>query len=72
MDFIVGFPKSRGYEVLIVVADRLSKYNYFVLFKNPFNAKRVANNFMKYVVCLHGVPWSIVSDHDPLFMSSLW
>lgn len=71
MDFIVGLHKSKGYEVLMVV-DSLSKYHHFILLKNPFNAKGVADSFMKNVVFLHGVPRSIVSDRDPVFLRVFW
>lgn len=30
IDFIVGLPKSRGYEAIFVIVDRLSKYGHFV------------------------------------------
>lgn len=70
MDFIVGLPKSKGYEVLMIVVDRLSKYSYFILLKHRFNAKGVADSFMRNVVHLHGVPRSIVSDRDPIFLNA--
>ncbi|XP_073121438.1 uncharacterized protein [Henckelia pumila] len=56
LDFIVGLPKSRGFDVIMVVVDRLSKYSHFILHKHPFNAKGVAENFIKEIVRLHGVP----------------
>ncbi|PNY16937.1 retrotransposon-related protein [Trifolium pratense] len=72
LDFITGLPKSKGYEAVLVVVDRLSKYSHFILLKHPYTAKTIAELFMKEVVRLHGIPNSIISDRDPLFVSHFW
>ncbi|MFS8019295.1 putative nucleotidyltransferase, Ribonuclease H [Helianthus anomalus] len=72
MDFISGLPASRGYNVIMVVVDRLSKYAHFVLLKHPYTARSVADAFIKKIVRLHGIPSTIVSDRDPLFISKFW
>ena len=56
MDFIEGLPKSDGYDAILVVVDRLSKYAHFSLLKHPFTAKTVAALFVKDIVRLHGMP----------------
>ncbi|CAI8618065.1 unnamed protein product [Vicia faba] len=37
MDFITGLPKSKGFEAIFVVVDRLSKYAHFILLKRPYS-----------------------------------
>ena len=70
MDFIEGLPKSNGYSVIMVVVDRLTKFSHFVVVKHPYTASTIAQLFMDNIVKLHGLPNSIVSDRDTIFVSA--
>ena len=72
MDFIDGLPLSKGYNVILVVVDRFSKYCHFLPMVHPYTAATVAKTFMDNVFKLHGMPNSIVSDRDAVFTSRFW
>ncbi|WVZ18566.1 hypothetical protein V8G54_005888 [Vigna mungo] len=72
MDFITGLPSSHGHTSILVVVDRFSKAAHFATLPPQFSAYQVATIFFEVVGKLHGMPKSIVSDHDPLFLSKFW
>jgi hypothetical protein len=72
MDFITGLPKSEGNTVIMVVVDRLTKYNHFFSLSHPFKESTITTTFMEIIQKLHGVPKIIVSDRDPIFMGKFW
>ena len=73
MDFIVGLPKTlKGYTVILVVVDRLTKSAHFLPGKATYTVDNWAQLYVKEIVRLHGVPVSIVSDRDPRFTSAFW
>jgi hypothetical protein len=72
IDFIEALPKVQGKTVILSVVDRFSKYCHFIPLAHPYTAESVAHAFFADIVWLHGVPQSIVSDHDPVFTSAFW
>ncbi|KAL0534796.1 hypothetical protein IC582_029090 [Cucumis melo] len=73
MDFITGLPRTlRGFTVIWVVVDRLTKSAHFVPGKSTYFASKWAQLYMSEIVRLHGVPVSIVSDRDARFTSKFW
>jgi hypothetical protein len=72
IDFIEALPKVQGKTVILSVVDRFSMYCHFIPLAHPYTAESVAHAFFADIMRLHGVPQSIVSDHDPVFTSAFW
>jgi len=69
MDFIDGLPKSEGNEVIFVVVDKVSKYAHLMALAHPYSAIIVAKVLMENVYKLHGMPATIMSDKDSIFLN---
>ena len=52
--------------------DRLTKFAHFLPVRLDYSMDRLAELYVSEVVKLHGIPLSIVSDHDPRFTSMFW
>ncbi|XP_050222459.1 uncharacterized protein LOC126672546 [Mercurialis annua] len=65
MDFVVGLPKTQnGFDSIWVIADRLTKSAHFIPIKMTYSASKLAEIYIDKIVCLLGVPVSIVSDRE--------
>lgn len=79
MDFITKLPTSTvpdgtavTYDSIWVVIDRLTKWAYFIPWKETTTAEQLAYLFERNIVSHHGLPDDITSDRDKLFTSKFW
>ena len=73
MDFVVGLPRTQqGHDAIWVIVDRLTKSAHFLPVKVSYSLNKLVEVYIREVVRLHGVPFSIVSDRDPRFTSRFW
>lgn len=67
LDLIEGLPMSDGKDTILVVVNKLSKSAHFLILTHPFTAKGV--KFIEEIIKLHGLPETIISDWDLIFIS---
>ena len=73
MDFVSGLPKSpTNHDSIWVIVDRLTKTAHFIPILMTYSMDRLAELYVQYIVRLHRVPKSIVSDHYTRFMLKFW
>ena len=73
MNFVSGLPRtSSGFDAIWVIIDRLMKIAHFLPIKKTYSTDRLARLYVNRIVCLHGVPVSIVSDQGATFTSIFW
>nr|GEX63571.1 hypothetical protein [Tanacetum cinerariifolium] len=67
MDLVSGLPRApSGYDSIWVIVDRLTKSAYFLPMKKTDSIEKLAQLYLKEIICRHGVPVSIISDRDSL------
>ncbi|GJY60416.1 putative reverse transcriptase domain-containing protein [Tanacetum coccineum] len=73
MDFVTKLPKSsQSCDTIWVIVDRLTKSAIFVPMRETDPMDKLARMYLKEVVTRHGIPLSIIYDHDPRFASNFW
>nr|GEX51327.1 putative reverse transcriptase domain-containing protein [Tanacetum cinerariifolium] len=73
VDFVMKLPKSlQGYNTIWVIVDRLTKSAIFTPIRETDPMDKLAIIYLKEVVMRHGIPVSIISDHDLRFASDFW
>jgi hypothetical protein len=73
MDFIVGLPlTSHKFDSIWVIVDRLSKSTHFIPIHTNYSVQKYAKIYIAHVLCLHGVPKTIISERGSQFVAHFW
>lgn len=72
MGFVEDLPRVGGKLVILTIINRFAKYAHLIPFAQPYTVVIVCQAFFNEIMCLHGMPLSIVSDRDIVFTSSFW
>ncbi|GJV55525.1 putative reverse transcriptase domain-containing protein [Tanacetum coccineum] len=73
MDFMTKLPRtSSWHDIVWVIMDRLTKSAHFLSMREDYKMDILARLYLNEIVARHGVPISIISDHDSRFTSRFW
>jgi hypothetical protein len=73
MDFIVVLPlMARKFDSIWVIVDQRSKSAHFIPIHTHYDARRYMEIYIAHVLCLHGVPKTIISNRGSQFVDSFW
>jgi hypothetical protein len=78
LDFIVKLLPSIKlmigvvFDSILVIINRLTKYEYFILYKESLSAEELAYTFNKHILGNHGILKKIISNRDKLFTLRFW
>nr|GEW79882.1 hypothetical protein [Tanacetum cinerariifolium] len=68
LDFLTKLPRtSSGHDTIWVIVNRLTKSAYFLPMREDYKMDRLARLYLNEIVATHGVPISIIFDHDSRF-----
>ncbi|GKD09321.1 putative reverse transcriptase domain-containing protein [Tanacetum coccineum] len=63
---------GRSYDTIWVIVDRLTTSALFLPMRETDPMEKLARMYLKEVVTRHGIPVSIICDHDGKFASNFW
>lgn len=72
MDFVEGLPKVHGRSLILSLGGLFLQICTLHRTEHPYSAYLVTAAFFADIVRLHGIPASIVSDHDPKYTRQFW
>ena len=75
IDFVVGLPKSQGFDAILMVIDQFLKKKHYILCTendNGTSAKITAGLFLRHVWCYYSLPISLTSDWGLHFTFKMW
>jgi hypothetical protein len=55
-----------------VIVDRLSKSAHFIPVNTKYQVEKYVEIYIAHVICLHGVPKTIISDRGSQFVARFW
>jgi hypothetical protein len=75
LDFIVKLPLSVEliigvvFDLILIIINRFTKYEYFILYKESLLVEELVYAFNKYIIGNYKILKKIINDKDKLFIS---
>jgi hypothetical protein len=72
LDLITGLPKSEGYDAVLVIVDKLTKYVHYVPTHSSLKQEGFAKLFVEEIAYKHGIPLKMIADRDARWAKAFW
>lgn len=72
MDFIPELPLSNGYDNVLVIVDKFTKYSIFIPCTTSITEDKTAKLFFKHVIAHFGIPRQVITDRDTRWRNDFW
>ena len=72
MDFIMELPDSDGYNGVLVIVDKLTKYVIMTPIDETIDAEQTATLVFQKIVAHFGLPRQVITDRDVRWTSNFW
>jgi hypothetical protein len=60
------------HDSILIITDRLTKFGYFLPYRESSTAEELVYIFLKKIVANHGLPRKMILDRNKLFTSKFW
>ena len=72
MDFIPELPESNGFDNILVIVDKLTKYGIFIPCSTKITEEETARLFFKHIIAHYGLPQQVITDRDSRWRNDFW
>ena len=72
MDFIPELPNSNGFDNILVIVDKLTKYAIIIPTTTQVSEEETARLFFKHVISKFGILRQVISDRDTRWRGDFW
>ena len=72
MDFIPELPLSDGFDNILVILDKLTKYAIFIPTTTTITEVGTAKLFSHNIISKFGIPWQVIMDRDVRWRGEFW